>query len=70
MCVGSGGGTHIEQAAPTEKIATPTIADASVQKAGSDARRQASASANQNIKTSANGLNDFANTNKKKLLGE
>jgi hypothetical protein len=71
MCIGSGGGgsTKVVQA-PVETIATPTIANANVQKAGSDARRQASAAANQNIKTTANGLNDFASTSKKKLLGE
>lgn len=50
-------------------IAAPTYADAAVQKAGANARRQGMALLNENIKTSALGLTDGA-TLKKTKLGE
>lgn len=54
----------------TETIATPTLADASVSKSSANTRNKASSLANRNIKTSARGLLDDANTQKKGLLGE
>ena len=53
-----------------ETIATPTLADASVSKASAKTRNKASSTANRNIKTSARGLLEDANTQKKGLLGE
>ena len=53
--------------AQTEPIATPTYADASVQKAGEITRRQAMANADKNIRTSALGLVENANIKKTKL---
>ena len=51
--------------APT--IAAPTYADAAVQKAGANTRRQGAALFNENIRTSALGLADDAATKKTKL---
>ena len=53
----------------TEVIATPTIADAEVTKAGQSARKNAGATARQSIKTTPNGLNSVVQTEKKQLLG-
>lgn len=54
----------------TETVATPTLADASVSKASTNTRNKAASTAGRNIKTSARGLLDEANTQKKGLLGE
>lgn len=54
----------------TPTIATPTLADASVTKASATTKNNAQSLANRNIKTSARGLMDEANTQKKGLLGE
>lgn len=54
----------------TETVATPTLADASVSKASTNTRSKAASTAGRNIKTSARGLLDEANTQKKGLLGE
>lgn len=54
----------------TETVATPTLADASVSKASTNSRNKAASTANRNIKTSARGLLDDADTQKKGLLGE
>lgn len=51
----------------SEPIATPTYADATVQKAGANTRRQGAALANRNVKTTALGLTEEANTKKNKL---
>ena len=51
-------------------IATPTYADAKVQKAGENTRQQRAALTNRNIKSTALGVLDEANTDKKTLLGE
>lgn len=56
--------------AKTEQVATPTLADASVSKASTNTRNKAAATAGRNIKTSARGLLDEADTQKKGLLGE
>ena len=48
-------------------IAAPTYADASVQKAGANVRRQGGALLNENIRTSALGLAESATTKKTKL---
>lgn len=54
----------------TETVATPTLADASVSKASTNTRNKAASTAGRNIKTSARGLLEDANTQKKGLLGE
>lgn len=56
--------------AASEPIATPTYADASVQKAGTNTRQQTAALTNKNIKTTALGITEDATTKKKTLLGE
>ena len=48
-------------------IAAPTLADAAVQKAGANTRRQSAALFNENIRTSALGLTDSAAVKKTKL---
>ena len=48
-------------------IAAPTYADAAVQKAGANTRKQGAALFNQNIRTSALGLTDGAVIKKTKL---
>lgn len=53
-----------------EKISTPTLADASVTKASTNTRNKASTTSGRNIKTSARGLVDDANIQKKGLLGD
>lgn len=53
-----------------ETIAAPTTADASVSKASSAQRNKVASLAGRDIKTSARGLSDKAQTNKKQLLGE
>ena len=55
---------------PVQAVATPTYADASVTKASDTQRQKAIGLGNKNIKTSSRGLEDEANTNKRKLLGE
>lgn len=58
-------------AAPVqEPIATPTYADASVEKAGSNTRQQKAALANRNVRSTALGVTEDATTKKKTLLGE
>ena len=54
----------------TQTVATPTLADASVTKASTNTRNKAASFASRNIKTSARGLVDDANTQKKGLLGD
>ncbi len=53
-----------------ETIAAPTIADASVQRAGSAQKNKTAALAKKDIKTTARGLGDPVITEKKRLLGE
>jgi len=53
-----------------EPVAAPTYADASVSKASAKTRNKTAALAGRDIKTSARGLGDDANTQKKELLGE
>lgn len=53
-----------------QTVATPTAADASVTKAKTAQRNKTAANSGRDIRTSARGLEDEANTNKKKLLGE
>ena len=53
-----------------EKIAAPTYADASVQKAGANERRRMAGLSSQDIKTSYQGLSDEPNVKKKQLLGQ
>jgi hypothetical protein len=53
-----------------EPVAAPTYADASVSKASAKTRNKTAALAGRDIKTSARGLGDDANTKKKELLGE
>lgn len=55
---------------PTETVATPTAADANVTKAKTAQRNKTAANAGRDIRTSARGLIEEANTTKKKLLGE
>lgn len=59
-----------EPASKTEPVSTPTLADASVTKASTNTRNKAASTANRNIKTSARGLTDDAQTEKKGLLGD
>lgn len=56
--------------APTQTVATPTLADASQTKSASAKRTQTSANAGRDIRTSSQGDESAANTKKKKLLGE
>ena len=58
--------------APKEQpeIATPTIADATVTKASDKTRIKAKKNSMQDVKTSARGLGEEAQTIKKSLLGE
>lgn len=51
-------------------VQTPTMADAKVTKAGSEARNRSAAMSQQNIKSSSRGVLEDANAQKKKLLGE
>lgn len=51
-------------------VATPTYADASVQKAGATTRNKTAALAGRDIKTSPRGLGEDAETQKKQLLGQ
>lgn len=68
MCAPS---TPTPAAAPEpEPIATPTVADASVQKAGANTRQQKAALANRNVRSTALGVTEDAATKKKTLLGE
>lgn len=53
-----------------EPIASPTIADAAVTKARTNARNSQSALANRTIKSSALGVTGEAETEKKVLLGQ
>lgn len=53
-----------------EKISTPTLADAGVTKASTNTRNKAASTSSRNIKTTARGLVDDANTEKKGLLGD
>ncbi len=55
---------------PVQTVATPTMADASVSKASTNTRNKAASLATRNINTTARGLLDDANTQKKGLLGE
>ena len=48
-------------------VATPTYADANVQKAGANTRQQTAALSNRNVKTSSNGVLDAANIRKLSL---
>ena len=54
----------------TKPIATPTYADADVQKAGATERNRVQGLANRNIKTTTRGLGEDVPTDKKRLLGE
>ncbi len=56
--------------APTQTVATPTAADASVTKAKTAQRNKTAANSGRDIRTTARGLVEEANTTKKKLLGE
>lgn len=55
---------------PVPTVATPTMADASVSKASTNTRNKAASLSARNINTTARGLLDDANTQKKGLLGE
>lgn len=75
MCMFGGGGkssapVYVPQQTQQEPVASPTLADAEVTKASAIERKKAASLAGRNIKTSARGLNDEAQTNKKNLLGE
>ena len=54
----------------TPVIATPTMADADVTKMKKEQRKKTSNNANKDVKTSTRGIEEEANTSKKKLLGE
>lgn len=58
---------QVQQTKAEEPVATPTYADAAVQKAGNNTRQQTAALANRNIRTTALGLNEAAATKKTKL---
>lgn len=58
------------QESKNETVATPTYADASVTKASTAVRNKTASSASRNINTTARGLLEEAETNKKGLLGE
>lgn len=58
--------TVVEQ----EPIATPTYADAEVQKAGTNTRQQQASTTNRNVRSTALGVTEDATTKKKNLLGE
>ncbi len=53
-----------------DEIATPTPADASVTKAGANAKDKAKALAGRDVVTSPRGLTGVASVQNKKLLGE
>lgn len=53
-----------------EQVAAPTYADASVTKASSSTRNKTAALAGRDIKTTARGLGDETETQKKTLLGD
>jgi len=59
-----------DNAAEQKTIATPTLADASVTKASTNTRNKTASMASRNIKTTARGLSDDAQTQKKGLLGD
>ena len=61
---------NIPETKPVETIATPTMADASVTKAGTEKRKKVAQNAGRDIKTTARGEMTTAETKKKKLLGE
>ena len=69
MCFTPKTTTYTYTPTQTEPVKTPTYADASVQKAGETARRQARGLSETNIKTSVLGLGDSP-TIKKTKLGE
>lgn len=54
----------------SETVAAPTMADASVSKSSTAQRNKAASLAGRDVKTSARGLAEEANTGKKQLLGE
>ena len=58
------------QTSTPKAVATPTPADASVQKASSHTRNRTAALAGRDIKTSPRGLGEDAETQKKQLLGQ
>ncbi|MBQ8886269.1 MAG: hypothetical protein IJY61_01030 [Candidatus Gastranaerophilales bacterium] len=66
MCLSA----KVEKVKESEKIKSPTNADASLQKSTAENRRIESALASENIRTSNNGLDDEVSVSKKKLLGE
>lgn len=68
MCSPSTPTPQVTEAA--EPVATPTYADAKVQKAGENTRQQKTALVNKNIKSTALGVTEEAETKKKTLLGE
>ena len=53
-----------------ETVQTPTLANASVSKASTNTRNKIASTASRNIRTSARGLLDDAQTEKKGLLGD
>lgn len=57
-------------ATKTEPVSTPTLADASVTKASTNTRNKSASMATRNIKTTARGLADDAQIQKKGLLGD
>ena len=69
MCLTPKTTTYTYTPVQTEPVKTPTYADASVQKAGDTARRQARGLSDATIKTSVLGLGDSP-TVKKTKLGE
>ena len=69
MCMGGGSSMPaVQQTTQKQEVAAPTYADA-VTKATTATRNKTAALAGRNIKTSARGLSDDANTDKKNLLG-
>ncbi len=68
MC-GSSPSMPAVQTTQQQEVAAPTYADAAVTKATTATRNKTAALAGRNIKTSARGLSDDANTDKKNLLG-
>ncbi len=70
MCMGGGSSMPaVQQTTQKQEVAAPTYADAAVTKATTATRNKTAALAGRNIKTSARGLSDDANTDKKNLLG-
>lgn len=53
-----------------EEVAAPTYADAKVSKASTNTKNKTAALAGRDTKTTARGLGDTAQTQKKELLGE